>query len=71
MIKKIIEFCKESLCKHDWEEVSHVKVHEEHEGIRKIDGCYQYVNIVNPYPKGQKWTYRCKKCGAIKVKKNY
>lgn len=71
MLKKIALYLEELFCKHEWEEISHVEIYNSRTKTRIINGHLQDVDVIDDLPKGEKWTYRCKKCGAIKVKKNY
>ena len=57
---KIIDTIRSWFCTHDWELLDEIDVYTTiwHTG-------YEKVKI------GTKWTYRCKKCGYMKVQKNY
>lgn len=70
MLRGFIEYCKELLCEHDWE-VEENLVYGSHQEYRDVYGYTQLLDITNDLPKGKKWTYRCKKCGTVKIKKNY
>lgn len=51
----LINYIRSCFCNHDWELLTHVNVYGDD----------------NDYPLGEKWTYRCKKCGYVKTYKNY
>ena len=70
MLKAIVQYLEEVFCDHEWE-VEESTVYDEHKEDRVINGVFQTVYVLDDVPKGKKWTYCCKKCGAIKVKKNY
>lgn len=58
-MRKCIDYIRSLFCKHDYEE---------------IDRCLVYDGTFAPYYRrclGMKWTYRCKKCGYIKITKNF
>ena len=55
-MRTLINYLRSCFCKHDWEEMSHVKMYD----------CDP-----RDMPIGDKWTYRCKKCGCFKTYKNY
>lgn len=56
----IIDSIKEAFCRHDYELVSK-------ESIYRTDFLYPYKNKFIGY----KWTYICKKCGHVKIVRNY
>lgn len=57
-MKWLINYLRECFCKHEWELL-------EEEII--CDGEHIDKDIVL----GNRWTYRCKKCGQFRVNKNY
>jgi len=70
MLKAIVQYLEEVFCDHEWK-VEESIVYGSHQEYRNISGHTQLIKVVNDIPDGKKWTYCCKKCGAIKVKKNY
>lgn len=54
----LINYIRSCFCKHEWELLS--------EAI-----AWDSDRPNNKYPIGEKWTYRCKKCGYFQVHKNY
>lgn len=57
-MRTLINYLRSCFCKHDWEEVKHVVI-------------YDSEPFYEDYAIGDKWTYRCKKCGCFKTYKNY
>lgn len=58
-MRKIFDYIRSLFCQHDYEEIGHTLVY---------DGTFA------PYYKpiiGTKWIHRCKKCGYLKITKNY
>lgn len=57
-MRTLINYIRSCFCKHDWEEMSHTKMYD----------CDPFTKDL---PIGDRWTYRCKKCGCFKTYKNY
>ena len=61
-MKRLINYIRSFFCKHEWELIDEVYVH---------DTMDFWGRTVDPYIIGKRWTYRCKKCGDVKICKNY
>ena len=52
----IINKIRVMFCVHDWELLQETRM---------------WDSVIDKYPYGTKWTYRCKKCGKMNIVKNY
>ena len=55
-MRRLINYIRSCFCKHDW---------------KLLDKVRMWENENDKYALGTKWTYRCKKCGWVKIYKNY
>ena len=58
----LINYIRSCFCKHDWELLDESQVY---------DDTDYWGRTVKEYKIGTKWTYRCKKCGELKINRNY
>lgn len=57
-MRTLINYLRSCFCKHDWEEVKHAVMYSPNPLDRDI-------------PIGDKWVYRCKKCGSFKTYQDF
>lgn len=58
----LIDYIRSCFCKHEWEKLHETKVYSNTD---------YFGRTIEPVYIGNKWTYRCKKCGYFKTYNDY
>lgn len=61
-MRTLVNYIRSCFCNHDWELLNETTVY---------DDTDYWGRTTKPYFVGKKWTYRCKKCGYIKIYRDY